>query len=101
MSRRETPPTIIGVMPPGVRFLPSPVASQEPNYNVNALGRFLDARRAEPGEAQSSRSGNVVARLQSGRDASNRRRPSCVRSPPGEAQADRDFDGIDAAGRSR
>ncbi|HUK91995.1 MAG TPA: ADOP family duplicated permease, partial [Blastocatellia bacterium] len=36
LSRAGTPPTIIGVMPPGVRFLPSPGASQEPNYNVNA-----------------------------------------------------------------
>src|SRR5262249_47261850 len=36
MSRRDTPPTIVGVMPPGVRFLPSPSTSQEPNYNLNA-----------------------------------------------------------------
>lgn len=35
MSRAQTPPTIIGVMPPGVRFLPAPRASKEPNYNVN------------------------------------------------------------------
>jgi putative ABC transport system permease protein len=41
MSRRDTPPTIIGVMPPGVRFLPSPGAAQEPNYNVNAVVDFL------------------------------------------------------------
>lgn len=40
MSRRDTPPTIVGVMPPGVRFLPSPTASQEPNYNVNATVDF-------------------------------------------------------------
>jgi putative ABC transport system permease protein len=35
MSRQSTP-TIVGVMPPDVRFLPSPIASPEPNYNVNA-----------------------------------------------------------------
>jgi putative ABC transport system permease protein len=40
MSRRDTPPTIIGVMPPGVRFLPSPATAQEPNYNVNAQVDF-------------------------------------------------------------
>lgn len=40
MSRRDTPPTIIGVMPPGIRFLPSPGASQEPNYNVNGHVEF-------------------------------------------------------------
>jgi hypothetical protein len=28
MSRRDTPPTIIGVMPPGIRFLPTPAAAQ-------------------------------------------------------------------------
>src|SRR5262249_51797526 len=32
--------TIVGVMPPGVRFLPSPAVVQEPNYNVNALVDF-------------------------------------------------------------
>jgi putative ABC transport system permease protein len=40
MSRRDTPPTIIGVMPPGIRFLPSPATAQEPNYNVNAQVDF-------------------------------------------------------------
>ena len=40
MSRRDTPPTIIGVMPPGIRFLPSPRTAQEPNYNVNSLVDF-------------------------------------------------------------
>src|SRR5262245_56594324 len=35
MSRREAPLTIVGVMPPGVRFLPSPAVVQETNYNVN------------------------------------------------------------------
>jgi len=40
MSRFDTPPTVIGVIPPGVRFLPSPGAAQEPNYNVNGLVQF-------------------------------------------------------------
>src|SRR5262245_13107675 len=30
------PPTVIGVMRPGVRFLPSPDLAGSPNYNVNA-----------------------------------------------------------------
>ena len=34
MSRADTPPTVIGVMPPRVRFLPAPGASREPNYNL-------------------------------------------------------------------
>ncbi len=40
ISRRDVPVTIIGVMPPGIRFLPSLSNSQEPNYNVNALVDF-------------------------------------------------------------
>ena len=51
ISRWDTPPTVIGVMPPGVRFLPSPTNAQEPNYNVNAHGGFLDSGDAQPGTA--------------------------------------------------
>jgi len=40
ISRWEVPPTVIGVMQPGVRFLPSPGAAKEPNYDVNALVDF-------------------------------------------------------------
>ena len=36
ISRWESSPVVIGVMEPGVRFLPSPGAAKEPNYNVNA-----------------------------------------------------------------
>lgn len=35
LSRYETMPTVVGVMPPGIRFLPSPKDAQEPNYDVN------------------------------------------------------------------
>ena len=34
MSRVQTPPTVIGVMPAGVRFLPTPMASKERNYTM-------------------------------------------------------------------
>jgi putative ABC transport system permease protein len=37
VNRQEAPFEIIGVMPPGVRFLPAPNVAQEPNYDVNAL----------------------------------------------------------------
>ena len=36
ISRWDVPPTVIGVMEPGARFLPSPGAAKEPNYDVNA-----------------------------------------------------------------
>jgi hypothetical protein len=42
MSRRDTPPTIIGVMPPGIRFLPSPRAAKEWSVRTGyALNRIL------------------------------------------------------------
>jgi putative ABC transport system permease protein len=65
MSRRDTPPIIVGVMPPGVRFLPSPLASQEPNYNVNATVDFWITGAPNPQRLKQSR-WDVVARLKSG-----------------------------------
>jgi putative ABC transport system permease protein len=65
MSRRDTPPTIVGVMPPGVRFLPSPTASQEPNYNANATADFLLAGVPNPQQLNRSM-WDVVGRLKPG-----------------------------------
>jgi putative ABC transport system permease protein len=62
ISRRETPPTIIGVMPPGVRFLPSPATAQEPNYNVNAQVDFWMPMAADPGRMKAP-FWDVVGRL--------------------------------------
>ena len=36
ISRWDSSPVVIGVMEPGVRFLPSPGDAKEPNYDVNA-----------------------------------------------------------------
>jgi putative ABC transport system permease protein len=36
LSRHQAPLTVVGVMPPGMLFLPTPSAVQEPNYDVNA-----------------------------------------------------------------
>src|SRR5262245_43138343 len=65
MSRRDTPPTIIGVMPPGVRFLPSPGASQEPNYDVDATVDFLSPGAPNPQRLKFSM-WDVVGRLKPG-----------------------------------
>lgn len=62
MSRRDTPPTVVGVMPQGVRFLPSPQASQEPNYNVNATVDFWITGAPNPERLKQSR-WDVIARL--------------------------------------
>jgi len=36
ISRWDSSPVVIGIMEPGARFLPSPGAAKEPNYDVNA-----------------------------------------------------------------
>ena len=67
ISRMPAPLPIVGVMPPGVRFLPDPAASSEPNYDVNAqVDYFLPF---EPDETQPrARGWNVVSRLRDGVD---------------------------------
>src|ERR1700736_2269005 len=62
ISRWDVPPTVIGVMPPGVRFLPSPGAAKEPNYNVNALVEFWSPAEPDPKYAKEP-DWDVVARL--------------------------------------
>ncbi len=47
ISRSQNRHTIIGVMPPDVRFMPSPNVAQEPNYNVDSkVDYWLPARIA-------------------------------------------------------
>src|SRR5262249_17886732 len=65
MSRRETAATVVGVMPPGVRFPPSPLAAQEPNYNVNATVDFWEPSAPNPQRLKQSR-WDIVARLKPG-----------------------------------
>jgi putative ABC transport system permease protein len=65
ISRWDTPPTVIGVMPPGVRFLPSPGAAQEPNYNVDGLVQFWIPVTPDPARIKAMQ-WDVVARLRDG-----------------------------------
>jgi putative ABC transport system permease protein len=62
ISRWDVPPTVIGVMPPGARFLPSPGAAKEPNYNVNALVDFWSPAEPNP-KYEKDPNWNLVARL--------------------------------------
>jgi putative ABC transport system permease protein len=90
--RRDGPLTVIGVMPPGVRFLPSPTAAQEPNYNLNAQVDFwvpavLDpARLKDPGW-------NVVGRLRDAATLGDAQSELSVITTR-EAQVDHDFEGV-------
>ena len=65
ISRWDVPPTVIGVMEPGVRFLPTPGASKEPNYDVNATVDFWAPTLPDP-KHMSEGYWNVVGRLREG-----------------------------------
>jgi putative ABC transport system permease protein len=65
ISRRDTPPVVVGVMPPRVRFLPSPGASQEPNYDVNEAIDFLTPGAPNPQRLKTTM-WDVVGRLKRG-----------------------------------
>ncbi len=92
ISRWDSPPTVIGVMPPGIRFLPSPTRAQEPNYNVNALVDFWipvipNAERLKQPDW------DVVARLRDGATPRQAQGELTVLAAR-EAQAERDFQGV-------
>jgi putative ABC transport system permease protein len=65
ISRWDVPPVVIGVMQPGVRFLPSPGASKEPNYNVNATVDFWLPGVPDPKELKGAY-WNLVGRVRGG-----------------------------------
>ena len=70
LSRQEVAPTIIGVMPPGIRFLPSPGAADEPNYNVNASVDIWFPAAPNP-KGLNEAYWDVVGRLRPGASAAN------------------------------
>jgi putative ABC transport system permease protein len=92
ISRWKTSPTVIGIMPPGVRFLPSPQTAKEPNYNVNAFVDFWVPVTIDPATVKWPR-WNVVARLREGASMQAAQAELSV-LVAGEAQAERDFQGI-------
>jgi putative ABC transport system permease protein len=92
ISRRQTPPTVIGVMPPGIRFLPSPTTAQEPNYNVNAQVDFWMPFAPNP-ERMKAPMWEVVGRLRDGatpEQAASELKVITAR----QARSDKDFDGM-------
>lgn len=67
ISRQDTPPEVIGVMPPGIRFLPAPTTAEEPNYDPNEPVDFWRPAAANPDPRRMKNlSWNVVARLRDG-----------------------------------
>ena len=65
ISRFPASLTVVGVMPPGIRFLPDPANASEPNYDVNAPVDFWLS--FTPDETQPrARGWNTIARLRDG-----------------------------------
>ena len=95
VSRRETPPTIVGVMPPGVRFLPSPGAAQEPNYDVDATVDFWMPVGVNPENLKAPR-WNLVGRLRDGVTPEQAQAELTLLAQR-QAQADTDFQGFTPA----
>jgi putative ABC transport system permease protein len=92
ISRWEVPPMVIGVLQPGVRFLPSPGAAKEPNYDVNALVDFWIPVAPDPKYLKDPY-WNIVARLRDGATLRQAQRELTVLAAR-EAQAEHDFLGI-------
>jgi putative ABC transport system permease protein len=92
ISRWDVPPTIIGVLPPGVRFLPSPGAAKEPNYNVNALMDFWSPAEPDPRYLKAPY-WNVVARLKDGATPQQGQGELAVLTAR-EAQTEKEFEGF-------
>jgi putative ABC transport system permease protein len=92
ISRWEVPPTVIGVMEPGVRFLPSPGNAKEPNYNVNALVDFWIPVAPDPKYLKDPY-WNIVARLRHGAGLAQAQGELTVLAAR-EAQGEHDFEGI-------
>jgi putative ABC transport system permease protein len=92
ISRWDVPPTVVGVMPPGVRFLPSPGAAKEPNYNVNALVDFWSPAEPDPKYGKDP-DWNLVARLND-RVTPQRGQGELAVLAAREAQSEKQFEGF-------
>ena len=91
ISRWDVPPMVIGVMQPGVRFLPSPGAAKEPNYNVNALVDFWIPAAPDPKDMKGPY-WDIVGRLRDGAALQQAQGELTVLAAR-EAQSDHDFEG--------
>jgi putative ABC transport system permease protein len=92
ISRWDVPPTVIGVMQPGVRFLPSPGAAKEPNYDVNATVDFWVPAAPDPRYLKGPYR-NLVARLRDGTTERQGQQELALFAAR-EAQSEKSFEGF-------
>ena len=88
---RFPPLTVVGVMPPGIRFLPSPTDAAEPNYDVNALVDYWSP--AGLALESKERNWNVIGRLRDGVTL-RRAQAELTAIAARQAQVDPDLKGI-------
>ncbi|HRI13666.1 MAG TPA: ABC transporter permease [Verrucomicrobiota bacterium] len=94
ISRQRGRHTIVGVMPPEVRFLPSPNVAQEPNYNVDAKVDYWLPAAPSPDQLK-NQFAFLVGRLRPG-VTSMAAQAEIAGLAARQAVADRDFEGISA-----
>ena len=94
ISRYSYPRTVVGVMPPNVRFLPSPGVAQEPNYNVDAKVDYWIPGRVPP-DRLNSPGWDVIGRLRPGVMIAEAQAELAAMTAR-QAQSNRDFEGITA-----
>ena len=92
ISRWQVAPTVIGVMEPGVRFLPSPGAAKEPNYDVNATVEFWVPAIPDP-KSLKEPYWDVVARLRDGATPRQGQQELAVLTAA-QAQTEKRFEGF-------
>jgi len=92
ISRWDGPVVVIGIMEPGVRFLPSPGAAKEPNYDVNATVDMWVPASPDP-KAMKAPYWDVVGRLRDGVTPQQGQQELAALTAR-EASADKDFEGF-------
>jgi putative ABC transport system permease protein len=92
ISRWDSSPVVIGVMEPGVRFLPSPGAAKEPNYDVNATVDLWVPADPDPKNLKNP-GWYVVGRLRDG-VTPQRGQQELAALTAGEASAEKQFEGF-------
>ena len=97
ISRYPAPLPVVGVMPPGIRFLPDPGAASEPNYDVNARVDFWMS--VAPDESQPrARGWNAVGRLRDGTTL-EQARTELAALAAGHARSDPNLEGLTTTAR--
>ncbi|KAA6458008.1 ABC transporter permease [Acidobacteria bacterium AB60] len=92
ISRWDSSPVVIGVMEPGVRFLPSPGNAKEPNYDVNATVDVWAPADPDP-KTLKNPGWDVVGRLREGASP-QRGQQELAALAAREASAEKDFEGF-------